>query len=149
MLVKALFKLLQLQSFPQNNQKWTKFCESSTISSSYSFEPIVLRRHDVEVEEPSQAASFCRSNGVMSSIEPVESRRAVGGAHCDLSPSACLPFWQTNKKHILLLWITLYQLHILQSTMVSTSTIVYCFVRNRHHFKFLAKWGLMIFGTEI
>ena len=102
-------------------------------------QPIVLRRHDVEVEEPSQAASFCRSNGVMSSIEPVESRRAVGGAHCDLSPSACLPFWQTNKKHILLLWITLYLLHILQSTLVSTSTSLLFFIRIRHHFEFLFK----------
>ena len=96
--------------------------------STYSFEPIVLRRHDVEVEEPSQAASFCRSNGVMSSIEPVESRRApVGGAHCDLSPSACLPFWQTNRNIYFCFGLcTLYQPHILQSTLVrSTCTIVY------------------------
>ena len=51
-----------------------KFDENSTITAHIYFEPIVLRRHDVEVEEPSQAASFCRSNGVMSSIEPVENR---------------------------------------------------------------------------
>ena len=118
--------------FPSATKVWWKF----NNYSRNSFEPIVLRRHDVEVEEPSQAASFCRSNGVMSSIEPVESRRApVGGAHCDLSPSAsCLPFWQTNRNIYFCFGLcTLYQLHILQSTLVSTNTIVYC------SFKFLAK----------